>query len=125
MTKPEQSQPNYLSVTVPFGATPIGEPVQIAQWAHFSVWTERMLATLQTGVKGRRWHTLFDKVMNPENLYSSACKVLEKKGAAGVDRQTVDDFGAARFPELARLESQLREDTYRPAAVRRTCPSTM
>ena len=120
MTKPEKSKPNYLPVTVPFGATPVGEPVQIAQWAHVMVWTERMLATLQTGVKGGRWHTLFDKVMNPENLYASACKVLGKKGAAGVDRQTVDDFGADRFPELARLESQLREDSYRPAAVRRT-----
>ena len=120
MTKPEQSKPNYLPVTVPFGATPVGEPVRIAQWAHFSVWTERMLATLQTGVKGGRWHTLFDKVMSRENLFASACQVLGNEGAPGVDRQTVDDFEADRFQELARLESQLREDSYRPAAVRRT-----
>ena len=112
MPKSEKRKRNYSPVTVPFGATPVGEPVQIAQWAHVMVWTERLLATLQTGVKGGRWHTLFDKVMNPENLYASACKVLNKKGAAGVDRQTVDDFGADRFPELARLESQLREDSY-------------
>ena len=46
--------------------------------------------------------------------------MLGNEGAPGVDRQTVDDFGADRFQELARLESQLREDKYRPAAVRRT-----
>jgi RNA-directed DNA polymerase len=78
-----------------------------------------MLATLETGVKGGKWHTLIDKVWDPRNLYFSARKVLGKKGAAGVDHQTVEDFAERDREELQRLETQLREDTYRPAPVRR------
>jgi RNA-directed DNA polymerase len=46
--------------------------------------------------------------------------VLGKKGAPGVDHQTVEDFAAHDREELRRLQTQLREDTYRPAPVRRT-----
>jgi hypothetical protein len=53
MTKPGRRR-NYTPTTVPFRATPAGETLSIAQWAHPMVWTERMLATLQTGVKGGR-----------------------------------------------------------------------
>jgi RNA-directed DNA polymerase len=83
------------------------------------VWTERMLATLETGVRGGKWHTLIDKVFDQRNLFFSARKVLGKKGAAGVDHQTVEDFAKNDREELQRLQGWLREDTYRPAAVRR------
>jgi RNA-directed DNA polymerase len=83
------------------------------------VWTESMLATLNRGVRGGKWHTLIDKVFDERNLYFSARKVLGKKGAAGVDHQTVDDFAEDNRKELERLQTQLREDTYRPAPVRR------
>lgn len=115
MTRPRK----HTSVTVPFAATHTGETLGIAQWAHPAVWTERMLATLQNGVKGGKWHTLIDKVYDPRNLRSAAHKVLGKEGAAGVDRQTVEDFGQNGQEELARLQQQLRDDQYRPAAVRR------
>lgn len=110
---------NYIPVTVPFAATQTGETPSIAQWAHPAVWTERMLATLATGVKGGKWHTLIDKVFHQWNLNASAGKVLGKQGAAGVDRQTVVDFEEHEAQELQRLHDQLREDEYRPAAVRR------
>lgn len=117
MAKPR----NYTPVTVPFRATPTGETPSIAQWAHPTVWTERMLATLlEDKVRGGRWHTLIDKVYSKRNLLASARKVTGKKGAAGVDRQTVEDFSARQWKELERLGTQLREDTYRPEAVRRT-----
>ena len=119
MTKPGK-RTNYIPVTVPFRATPAGETPSIAQWAHPTVWTERMLATLETGVKGGKWHTLIDKVFDQRNLDFSAHKVLGKKGAPGVDHQTVEDFAAHDREELRRLQTQLREDTYRPAPVRRT-----
>ena len=60
-----------------------------------------------------------DKVFSKANLFCSARKVLGKKGAAGVDRQTVDDFAEHERTELQRLETQLRGDSYAPAAVRR------
>lgn len=118
MTKPGK-QKKYTPVTVPLQATPAGEMPSIARWAHPVVWTERMLATLETGVRGGKWHTLIDKVYDQRNLFVAARKVLGKKGAAGVDRQTVEDFAAHDREELQRLQAQLREDTYRPDAVRR------
>lgn len=118
MTKPEKPKA-YAPVTVPFAATPTGETPSIAQWAHPVVWTDRMLATLEQGVKGGKWHTLIDKVFAPLNLFTSARKVLGKAGAAGVDGQTVEDFDEQSSEELRRLHQELREDSYRPAAVRR------
>jgi RNA-directed DNA polymerase len=126
MTKPQNrkraaaKQRDYTPVTVPFAATPTGETPSIARWAHRAVWTDRMLETLlQQKVKGGKWHTLIDKVFSEVNLFFSAHQVLGKKGAAGVDRQTVGDFAEHEKEELDRLYRQLREGTYQPAAVRR------
>jgi RNA-directed DNA polymerase len=80
-----------------------------------------MLETLlQDKVKGGKWHTLIDKAYGKLTLFCAARKVLGKKGAAGVDRQTVDDFDERQHEELQRLHEQLRDGSYRPAAVRRT-----
>jgi len=120
MSKPGKRQADN-RVTVPFGATPAREPPSIARWAHPTVWTERMLDTLlHSKVRGGKWHTLIDKVYAPLNLYSSARKVLGKKGAAGVDGQTVEDFDEQSREELQRLHQLLREDRYQPNLVRRT-----
>lgn len=124
--KQPAKQRDYIPVTVPFSATLTGEtsdfvPRSIDQWAHRAVWTDRMLATLlENKVRGGKWHTLIDKVFSKLNLFCSARKVLGKKGAAGVDRQTVDDFAEQEREELQRLGEQLRDGTYRPAPVRRT-----
>jgi RNA-directed DNA polymerase len=119
--KPDRKRRDYIPVTVPFSATPAGETLTIAQWAHHAVWTDRMLETLlQDKVKGGKWHTLIDKAYGKLNLFCAARKVLGKKGAAGVDRQTVDDFDERQHEELQRLHEQLRDGSYRPAAVRRT-----
>lgn len=116
MTGRKESKPT----TVPFGATPAGEPPPVRRWANRWVWTDRMLATLETNtVRGGRWHTLIDKVYSEMNLMVAMFTVVANRGAAGVDRQTVKDF-AAKFGEgLTRLEEELRTQTYRPLAVRR------
>lgn len=121
MSQPgKQTAKAHVPVTVSFGAKPVGEPVRVERWAHSTVWTERMLTALRTGVRGGKWHALFDKVMNLDNLRDAANKVLDKRGAPGVDRQTVHDFETNWDQELARLQSQLRQGTHSPAAVRRT-----
>lgn len=124
MAKSSRRKPakrDYIAVTVPFQATPTEETPGIAQWAHRAIWTDRMLATLlENKVKGGRWHTLIDKVYSELNLFCSAGKVLGKQGAAGVDRQTVEDFSQQEGEELERLHGELRDGTYRPAPVRRT-----
>jgi hypothetical protein len=49
--------------TVPFAATLAGQPPTVKAWANLSVWTDRMLTTLEEGVRAGRWHTLIDKVI--------------------------------------------------------------
>jgi len=79
-----------------------------------------MVATLlENKVRGGKWHTLMDKVYGSLNLSCSAKKVLGKNGAAGVDRQTCSEFAEHERAELDRLQEELRDSTYRPAAVLR------
>lgn len=105
--------------TVPFAATPAGQPTSIAEWANRVVWNERMLDALQRGVRGGRWHTLIDKVYNPLNLFSASSKVLDNEGAAGVDHQTTEQFQERQLTELVRLENELRTQKYQPRAIKR------
>ena len=109
----------YEPVTVPFAATPAGEPPSIRDWANPTVWTDRMLTTLEQGVRGGKWHTLYDKVYAPLNLFVASGNVIGNRGAAGVDHQSVEHFLRRRPKELERLHQQLRTKTYRPQAVRR------
>ena len=45
-------------------------------WTEASVWTERMLATLERGIKGGKWFSLIDKVWKMENLQSAVERVV-------------------------------------------------
>jgi RNA-directed DNA polymerase len=49
------------------------------QWTEASVWNERLLATLERGIKGGKWFSLIDKVWKEENLQSAAEKVARGK----------------------------------------------
>jgi RNA-directed DNA polymerase len=60
-----------------------------------------------------------DKTYAPANLQSAYQKVWRNGGSAGVDRQTVAHFERHANEELARLETQLRDGTYRPQPARR------
>ncbi len=115
----KQREKEYEAVTVPFAATPAGEPPSIRDWANPAVWTDRMLTTLEQGVRGGRWHTLIDKVYAPLNLFAASRNVIGNQGAAGVDHQTVEGFLARSQGELDRLHEALRTNTYRPQAVKR------
>jgi len=56
-------------------------------WVEPEVWTERMLATLETGIEGGKWFRLIDKVWSPKNLAGSLRKVVAKGGSAGIDKE--------------------------------------
>jgi RNA-directed DNA polymerase len=88
-------------------------------WIEGTVWTPRMVAALEQGVKGGRWFSLIDKVWAPGNLQRAFAKVKANRGAAGVDHQSVQDFERHSEANLARLSQALREGTYRPQALRR------
>jgi hypothetical protein len=50
--------------------------------------TERMLATLETGIEGGKGFRLIDKVWSPKNRAGSLQKVVAKGGSAGIDNQS-------------------------------------
>jgi len=110
--------------SVPERARQVGEADAAARrarwaWAEASVWTDRMLAALETGVKGDRWFSLIDKVYSPKNLWSAWAKSARNKGAPGVDGITVDRYADGVEANLAHLSEQLKAGTYQPQPIRR------
>ena len=44
-----------------------------------AVWTERMLAALERGITGGKWHSLIDKVWEAGNLELAGWAVIRKR----------------------------------------------
>jgi RNA-directed DNA polymerase len=68
----------------------------------------------------RRFHALFDRICSGDVLWEAWRRVRKNKGAAGIDRQTleaVEEFGVDRL--LGDLQVELSEGRYRPLPVRR------
>jgi len=85
------------------------------------VWTDRMLTTLEQGVKGGKWFSLIDKVYAPETLFWAALQVVEGSGkAAGVDHVTPERYAEYWSEDIRRLGEELRTGTFQPQPVRRT-----
>jgi RNA-directed DNA polymerase len=107
------------SATVPEKAKQTeSDPAQWA-WVDRDIWTERMLAALGNGVKGHKWFSLIDKVYRPSTLQAAWQQVKANKGAAGIDRQSIEGFAAHELVYLSELAKDLEQGTYRPQAVRR------
>ena len=88
-------------------------------WVEPTVWTERMLATLETGIEGGKWFRLIDKVWSPRNLAGSLQKVVAKGGSAGIDNQSARAVGEHQEQTIQKLEQELRTGQYQPQAVKR------
>jgi RNA-directed DNA polymerase len=88
-------------------------------WVEASIWNERVLAALENGVKGGKWFSLIDKVYRPQTLRAAWSKVAKNAGAAGVDRQSIEQFAAGEEVYLRELEEALKGGSYKPLAVRR------
>lgn len=88
-------------------------------WVETSIWTERMLATLDNGVKGGKWFSLWDKVIRPETLHIAWKYVKRNKGAAGIDGVTIKQFETSQEHYLARLHTRLKEGNYHPQSIKR------
>jgi RNA-directed DNA polymerase len=88
-------------------------------WVEPTVWSERMLATLETGIEGGLWFALIDKVWSKKNLSRSVEKVLGNGGSAGIDGRTVGWLEKHKEKEIERLHRELREQSYQAQAVRR------
>jgi RNA-directed DNA polymerase len=88
-------------------------------WTEASVWNERMLATLEGGIKGGKWYSLIDKVWKMENLQSAAQKV-----ARGKSDQKPDGRKCRRYLEqspwrLPPLQDKLKSGNYQPRPAQR------
>ncbi|MCA1837403.1 MAG: group II intron reverse transcriptase/maturase [Actinobacteria bacterium] len=89
------------------------------EWTEASVWTERMLATLETGVKGGKWFSLVDKAWKMENLQSALKAVVRNKGAAGVDGKNVESYLRESPTRLLQVQAWLKTGEYTPNPVKR------
>ena len=105
--------------SVPTRATQAGEVRARWTWTEPTVWTERMLTALEEGVKGGKWFSLIDKVYAARTLEAAWRQVCARAGAAGVDRQTVEQFAAHAEKHLQHLSGEVRTGTYEPQPVRR------
>ena len=115
MDKPKEQTPSKLAQ----GPQEDGEIRSRWEWVEPAVWTERMLAALETGLEGGKWFRLIDKVWGEKNLDRAFEKVMENGGSAGIDRQSVREFARHREKEIEGLQRELREQNYRPQAVKR------
>jgi RNA-directed DNA polymerase len=85
------------------------------QWVEHSVWTDRMLRTLERGIEGGKWFALIDKVYRKENLRNAFYQVWRNAGSAGIDGQSVTNFEAREEQQLQELAEELRTQSYQPA----------
>lgn len=96
-----------------------GEARQRQPRAEPTVWTTRMLATLEQGVRGGRWHSLIDKLYPLGTLRAAFAAVSANAGAAGVDHVSIERYVSDLDANLERLSVALREGSYRRQAIRR------
>jgi RNA-directed DNA polymerase len=89
------------------------------EWVERSIWTDRMLRSLERGIEGAKWFALIDKVYRMANLQSAFNQVWRNAGGAGIDGQSVNQFQAQEEQQLQQLSRELKNGPYRPAAVKR------
>ena len=112
-------QTENIPASVPEGAKQAGEVRSRWLWAEPSIWTDRMLTTLEAGIEGGKWYSLGDKAFSVRSLTAAFGKVRANQGAPGVDGVSIARFEKRLAEELERLSRSLMDGTYRPQAVRR------
>ena len=88
-------------------------------WVEATIWTPRMLAALGNGVKGGKWYSLMDKVYAESTLQAAWARVKANKGAAGIDRVSIDRFNEHFERYLKELRQSLMAETFQPFPVKR------
>lgn len=89
------------------------------EWTEASVWTERMLATLERGVKGGKWFSLIDKVWRTENLQSATQKVARGKSRKKPDGRKCHRYLEQSHWRLPKLQETLKAGNYQPLPAQR------
>lgn len=89
------------------------------EWTEASVWTERMLATLERGLRGGKWYSLMDKVGKMENLQRAVQKVAEGKSPKKADGRRCRQYAEQSANRLPALQSSIRNAEYQPKPAKR------
>ena len=81
----------------------------------------RSIASAQSdgNISGQTNNTLFNQILSRENLNAALKRVMNNKGAAGVDKVTYREFKEYLILNWADIKKKLVEETYQPNAVRR------
>lgn len=116
---PEKSESKPVSVFRETEAKQAGDVRARWAWTERSIWTNRMLAALEQGVKGGVWFSLIDKVHRLSTLQAAFAKVQANGGAAGCDHETIAMYASRLDANLTALSDELRQGIYRPRLVRR------
>lgn len=67
----------------------------------------------------RKHYSLYGRMLSKETLYEGYKQVKRAKGTAGIDGQSLSDFGEHLDEELSRLLLELKEKRYQPQPVKR------
>ncbi len=89
------------------------------EWTEAAVWTERMLATLERGITGGKWYSLYDKVWKMENLQRSVVKVAAGKSSRKPDGRKCRRYAEQSAQRLPQLQRMLKEGRYEPKPAQR------
>ena len=71
------------------------------------------------GKMAKIYYSLYDRMLQKQRLLRAFDKVKSNAGAAGIDGQSVNDFGLNLSAEIDHLLRELKDKSYRPAPVRR------
>ena len=89
------------------------------EWTEAVVWTERMLATLERGITGGKWYSLYDKVWKTENLQRAVEKVAVGKSPTKPDGRKCRRYAEQSARRLPQLQRMLKEGRYEPKPAQR------
>lgn len=106
-------------MTVPQEASPV-DRLRLRLWclAEPAVWNSRMLEKAAKNPQ-EKWHSLIDKVYKLENLLAAFAAVKRNDGAPGIDQIDVERYEQNLLHNLQTLQSEIRDGTYKPQALRR------
>jgi RNA-directed DNA polymerase len=123
--KPKQA---WGRVQPPTRKTRLGEPIDVFSRnpTGYPMWSEAMKAAIgQLRQAGRKWFSMYDKVIAPANLEAAWDRMnhrtqgKKRRQGAGVDGITVAKFADQAGENLRTLGEQLSTGRYKPSPVRR------
>ncbi|HRY46793.1 MAG TPA: group II intron reverse transcriptase/maturase [Candidatus Paceibacterota bacterium] len=88
-------------------------------WTEAGVWPERMLATLERGIEGGKWYSLYDKVWKMQNLERAVEKVTAGKSPKKADGRKCRRYAQHSPQRLPELQAMLKEGKYHPRPAQR------